>query len=122
MWLGDSTIQSPLTSDKTLSHSSTHRIPAQIAFAGLTSELVSERSRVLALSALNQGKRHDEEKERGKKEGMGRDAEAHGSREDHRCKKEACQVHIPCVRESSNHCRTSQHLGDLSLLMNFAGA
>lgn len=48
-----------------------HGIPAQIAFAGLTSELVTEQNRVLALSALNQGKRRDEEKESEKKKAWG---------------------------------------------------
>lgn len=102
-----------------LSHSSMHRIPAQIAFAGLTSKLASEQSRVLTLSALNQGKRLDE-KRRVKER---RHGERHGSVwQQRRPRMQKGSMPGAHPLHTSNHCRTSQQLGDLSLLKNFTGA
>lgn len=73
-----------------------HRLSAKIAFASLTSELVSEQSRFLALSALDQGK--DVKKQRRVEEGMWRDAEVDSSREDHRNRRGKHQMPAPCSR------------------------
>lgn len=96
-----------------------HRIPAQTAFAGLTSELVLEQNRVLALAALNQGKRLDEEK-RVKERSHGETRRSVWQQRRRRMQKGSVPRAHPL--HTSNHCRASQQLGDLSLLKNFTGA
>lgn len=78
-----------------LSHSSTHRTPAQIAFAGLTSELVSEQRRVLVLSALNRGKRREEEKKSERKKAWGETQERMAAERTTDAERESAQCPSP---------------------------